>query len=76
MTTPPAKPLTRSPGNAGLGHPGGPIIEKMAELGNENRFVLPRPPPRNSNDCNMSLFRIKNRQCAKSMNSACAGQQH
>ena len=42
----------------GLGYPGGPIIEKMAELGNENRFVLPRPLC-NSNDCNMSFSGLK-----------------
>ena len=27
----------------GLGYPGGPMIEKMAEIGDENRFVLPHP---------------------------------
>jgi len=27
----------------GLGYPGGPLIEKMAAIGNANRFVLPRP---------------------------------
>lgn len=41
-----------------LGYPGGPIIEKMAELGNEHRFVLPRPLC-NSNDCNLSFSGLK-----------------
>lgn len=27
----------------GLGYPGGPMIEKMAAVGNPDRFVLPRP---------------------------------
>ena len=27
----------------GLGYPGGPLIEKMAAVGNADRFVLPRP---------------------------------
>ncbi len=27
----------------GLGYPGGPIIEKLAKTGDENRFTLPRP---------------------------------
>ena len=34
------------------------LAEKMAELGNENRFVLPRPLC-NSNDCNMSFSGLK-----------------
>ncbi len=42
----------------GLGYPGGPIIEKMAELGDENRFVLPRPLY-NSPDCNLSFSGLK-----------------
>ncbi len=42
----------------GLGYPGGPIIEKMAELGDENRFVLPRPL-HNSPDCNLSFSGLK-----------------
>ena len=42
----------------GLGYPGGPIIEKMAALGNENRFVLPRPLY-NSPDCNLSFSGLK-----------------
>lgn len=41
-----------------LGYPGGPIIEKMAELGNEHRFVLPRPLC-NSGDCNLSFSGLK-----------------
>ena len=42
----------------GLGYPGGPIIEKMAELGDETRFVLPRPLY-NSPDCNLSFSGLK-----------------
>lgn len=42
----------------GLGYPGGPMIEKMAELGNEDRFVLPRPLW-NSGDCNLSFSGLK-----------------
>lgn len=42
----------------GLGYPGGPIVEKMAELGDENRFVLPRPL-QNSGDCNLSFSGLK-----------------
>lgn len=41
-----------------LGYPGGPIIEKMAELGDENRFILPRPLC-NSGDCNFSFSGLK-----------------
>ena len=41
-----------------LGYPGGPIIEKMAELGDENRFILPRPL-NNSGDCNLSFSGLK-----------------
>ncbi len=41
-----------------LGYPGGPIIEKMAELGNEHRFVLPRPLC-GSGDCNLSFSGLK-----------------
>ncbi len=41
-----------------LGYPGGPMIEKMAELGDENRFVLPRPLA-NSGDCNLSFSGLK-----------------
>ena len=41
-----------------LGYPGGPMIEKMAELGDENRFVLPRPL-QNSGDCNLSFSGLK-----------------
>ena len=42
----------------GLGYPGGPMIEKMAEVGDENRFVLPRPL-QNSGDCNLSFSGLK-----------------
>ncbi len=42
----------------GLGYPGGPIIEKMAELGDNSRFVLPRPLS-TSADCNLSFSGLK-----------------
>ena len=42
----------------GLGYPGGPMIEKAAALGNENRFILPRPLY-NSPDCNLSFSGLK-----------------
>ena len=42
----------------GLGYPGGPMIEKMAALGDEDRFVLPRPL-HNSGDCNLSFSGLK-----------------
>lgn len=42
----------------GLGYPGGPIIEKMAELGDASRFVLPRPLY-NSGDLNLSFSGLK-----------------
>lgn len=42
----------------GLGYPGGPMIEKMAELGDEKRFVLPRPLS-SSGDCNLSFSGLK-----------------
>ncbi|MBE6458625.1 MAG: tRNA (adenosine(37)-N6)-threonylcarbamoyltransferase complex transferase subunit TsaD [Alphaproteobacteria bacterium] len=41
-----------------LGYPGGPMIEKMADLGDENRFVLPRPL-QSSGDCNLSFSGLK-----------------
>lgn len=41
-----------------LGYPGGPMIEKMAEIGNENRFALPHPL-RGSNDLNLSFSGLK-----------------
>lgn len=41
-----------------LGYPGGPMIEKMAELGDESRFSLPRPL-RGSGDCNLSFSGLK-----------------
>lgn len=42
----------------GLGYPGGPIIEKMADVGNSRRFVLPRPLY-NTLDCNLSFSGLK-----------------
>ena len=42
----------------GLGYPGGPLIEKAATKGNENRFLLPRPLI-GSNDCNLSFSGLK-----------------
>ena len=42
----------------GLGYPGGPMIEKAATLGNDSRFVLPRPL-QNSGDCNLSFSGLK-----------------
>ncbi len=42
----------------GLGYPGGPIVEKMAALGDKSRFVLPRPLY-NSGDCNLSFSGLK-----------------
>lgn len=41
-----------------LGYPGGPIVERMADLGEANRFVLPRPLC-NSGDCNLSFSGLK-----------------
>lgn len=41
-----------------LGYPGGPMIEKMAAVGNPDRFVLPRPLI-HSNDCNLSFSGLK-----------------
>jgi len=41
-----------------LGYPGGPMIEKMASLGNKHRFVLPKPLY-NSGDCNLSFSGLK-----------------
>ncbi len=34
----------------GLGYPGGPIIEKLAQNGNVNRFNLPRPLTKDKNN--------------------------
>ena len=42
----------------GLGYPGGPMIEKMAAVGNPDRFVLPRPLI-GSGDCNLSFSGLK-----------------
>ncbi len=41
-----------------LGYPGGPMIEKMAQLGDEDRFVLPMPL-QHSKDCNLSFSGLK-----------------
>ena len=41
-----------------LGYPGRPMIEKMAEIGDEDRFVLPHPLA-NSGDCNLSFSGLK-----------------
>lgn len=41
-----------------LGYPGGPMIEKMASVGNPDRFILPRPL-HNSGDCNLSFSGLK-----------------
>lgn len=41
-----------------LGYPGGPMIEKMASVGNPERFILPRPL-HNSGDCNLSFSGLK-----------------
>jgi len=42
----------------GLGYPGGPMIEKLAAIGNDYRFTLPRPLL-NSGDCNLSFSGLK-----------------
>jgi len=42
----------------GLGYPGGPLIEKAALSGDENRFLLPRPLI-SSGDCNLSFSGLK-----------------
>lgn len=42
----------------GLGYPGGPMIEKNAELGNEDRFPLPHPL-KNSGTFDMSFSGLK-----------------
>jgi len=42
----------------GLGYPGGPMVEKMASLGDASRFVLPRPLY-NSPDCDLSFSGLK-----------------
>lgn len=41
-----------------LGYPGGPMIEKMAAKGDENRFTLPHPLS-NSDDMNLSFSGLK-----------------
>lgn len=41
-----------------LGYPGGPLVEKMADKGNPNRFVLPRPLF-HSKDLNFSFSGLK-----------------
>jgi len=42
----------------GLGYPGGPMIEKMAKLGDEKRFKLPRPL-KGKDGCNLSFSGLK-----------------
>lgn len=42
----------------GLGYPGGPMIEKMAAVGDDSRFTLPRPLS-GSGDCNLSFSGLK-----------------
>ena len=42
----------------GLGYPGGPMIEKMAAIGDDSRFALPRPLI-GSGDCNLSFSGLK-----------------
>ena len=42
----------------GLGYPGGPLVEKAALSGDENRFDLPRPLLF-SGDCNLSFSGLK-----------------
>lgn len=42
----------------GLGYPGGPAVEKMANSGDEHRFTLPRPLIA-SKDCNLSFSGLK-----------------
>lgn len=42
----------------GLGYPGGPIVEKRALLGDENRFILPRPLY-NREGCDFSFAGLK-----------------
>jgi len=41
-----------------LGYPGGPLVEKAAAIGNENRFILPHPL-QGSGDCNLSFSGLK-----------------
>ncbi len=42
----------------GLGYPGGPLIEKLAQKGDENRFELPRPLKGRPN-CDFSFSGLK-----------------
>ena len=42
----------------GVGYPGGPVIEKMARLGDRNKFKFPRPMM-NSKDYNFSFSGLK-----------------
>ncbi len=42
----------------GLGYPGGPMIEKLAATGDDQRFTLPRPLI-GSGDCNLSFSGLK-----------------
>lgn len=41
-----------------LGYPGGPMIEKLAAMGDDSRFSLPRPLI-GSGDCNLSFSGLK-----------------
>ncbi|MBQ8785101.1 MAG: tRNA (adenosine(37)-N6)-threonylcarbamoyltransferase complex transferase subunit TsaD [Alphaproteobacteria bacterium] len=41
-----------------LGYPGGPMVEKMAAIGDENRFALPHPL-KGSGDLNLSFSGLK-----------------
>lgn len=42
----------------GLGYPGGPIVEKLALKGDENRYQFPKPLCK-ENSCNLSLSGLK-----------------
>lgn len=42
----------------GLGFPGGPIIEKLAKLGDPDKYILPKPII-NQNNCDMSFSGLK-----------------
>ena len=44
----------------GLPYPGGPHVDKLAQLGDENAFVLPRPLTQHQN-CNFSFSGLKTR---------------
>lgn len=59
----------------GLGYPGGLLVEKNAAIGDENRFVLPRPL-RGSGDCNLSFSGLKTavRKVIESFDMECGGE--